>query len=310
MNKILVIVGPTSSGKSELAVKLAKLFNGEIISCDSRQIYKGMDLGTGKIAGAWSITLSRGREKVLYVYKNVIHHLIDFVNPKKQYSVSLFQKQAQKKIREIIKRGHLPILCGGTGHWIDAVVYNQQLPEVKPNLKLRSRLEKKSAYELYRQLQKLDSTRAKTIDRFNKRRLIRAIEIVVSTGKPVPKISNHKSEILNPLWLGINSPQDVLFARIKKRLKQRLKAGMIKEIQKLHRLGLPWKRLMDFGLEYRFGALYLQKKITYEEMAKQMFLANKHYAKRQMTWWKRNQDINWIKSPDQAAKQIKKFLLA
>jgi tRNA dimethylallyltransferase len=330
--KILVVVGPTSSGKSELAVRLAGRFNGEIISCDSRQIYKGMDIGTGKIQGKWLVDNQRGRAGCQhYVYKKIVHHLIDFVNPKKQYSAALFQDEAKKIIADVLKRGKLPILCGGTAHWIDAVVYNQQLPDVKPNLKLRKQLEKRSADELYKRLAKLDPRRAATIDRHNKRRLIRALEIVLTTGKPVPSNGaipslgsrqalrsaadegprlglrdSSASDALGlrmtpykTLWIGVRPAQAVLEDKIKKRLKQRLKAGMVNEVKRLRGQGLSWKKLESFGLEYKFVSLYLQKKLTNDEMFEQLFTAIKQYSKRQMTWWKKNKSIRWInKSAD------------
>ncbi len=335
MNKIFVIVGPTSSGKSELAVKFAKRFNGEIISCDSRQIYKGMDLGTGKVMGNWQpfpivrhpeptapgdefiklskvyTSLNHGSDfNKYFIYKNIPHHLIDVINPKRRYSAALFQRDAKKAIKDIFARGKLPILCGGTAHWIDAVVYNQMIPDVKPNLKLRMKLEKKSADNLYRRLKKLDPVRAKNIDKSNKRRLIRALEIVITTGKPVPTLStdHYSLPTYNALWLGINPPQKELFAKIKKRLKQRLSLGVVKEVLKLHRQGLSWKKLESFGLEYKFIALYLQKKITYDEMFEQLLLAIQHYSKRQMTWWKGNKNIKWIIKPADGQKLVKNFI--
>lgn len=297
--KILVIVGPTSSGKSELAIKLARSFNGEIISCDSRQIYKKMDLGTGKIEGKW--------KNEIFVYKNIPHHLIDFANPKKQFSAALFKNKAEKIINQILKRGHLPILCGGTGHWIDAVVYDQVLPDVKPNLKLRASLEKKSADELFQKLMKLDPARAKTIDKNNKRRLIRALEIILATGKPVPLLS-HKPQALSPLWIGINLPKEELYKKIERRLKQRLKLGLVKEVEKLHKDGLSWKKLEEFGLEYKFGALRLQNKVNDDEMFAELLKAIEHYSKRQMTWWKKNKSINWITTPKEAKNLLENFL--
>ncbi len=301
--KLVAIVGPTSSGKSELAVKLAKRFNGEIISADSRQVYRGMDLGTGKVAGKWRSRIFRGRKKRKYfVYKNIIHHLIDFRNPKRQYSAALFQRDAKKTITGILRRGKLPVLCGGTGHWIDAVVFNQNIPDVKPNPKLRARLEKKSAADLYQRLKKLDPRRAASIDRFNKRRLIRALEIIMATGQPVPPIFDFQFSIFNSLWLGLNQPQPILFAKIKKRLKQRLDQGMANEVRRLHNEGVSWKRLMDFGLEYKYVSLYLQKKLDKQEMFDRLFFAICHYAKRQITWWKRNADIHWVGSTDAAIK--------
>ncbi|MCL5008720.1 MAG: tRNA (adenosine(37)-N6)-dimethylallyltransferase MiaA [Patescibacteria group bacterium] len=304
-DKLLAIVGPTASGKSELAVSLAKKFNGEIISADSRQIYAGMDIGTGKVEGAWKKI--RGRK--IYVYKGIPHYCIDFLSPKKQFSAGLFQRQAQKAIDDILERGKLPILCGGTGHWIDAVVLGQKLPEVKPNPALRRKLEKLSPEKLFIRLQKLDPARAKNIDRFNKRRLIRALEIVMSTGQPVPAL-NSKPSPYECLWLGLLWPQEALYKRIDSRLTERLSQGMVKEISQLHKQGLSWKKLFDFGLEYRYVGQYLQKKLTHDEMIEQLGYAIKHYAKRQMTWWKRNRNIQWLKTPfKQADKLTKKFIL-
>ena len=323
-SKILVLVGPTSSGKSELAVKLAKRFNGEIISADSRQIYKGLNLGTGKIPGKWISVKTHGR--AFYRYKGVFHHCIDYVNPKKQFSAALFKKDAQKAISAVLKRGKLPILCGGTAHWIDAVVYNQKLPDVKPNKKLRAALEKKSAEELYKQLAKLDPARASTTDRFNKRRLIRALEIIEATKKPISPLKPQPSTLYPTLWLGIKTNQKDLYKKIEKRLKERFKQGIIKEVADLHNhplqsmervpranarggRGLSWKRLNSFGLEYRFVSLYLQKKITFDQMFTQLLFAIKHYSKRQLTWWKKNKEIKWINPQTKpASKLIYKFL--
>ena len=324
MNKLLVLVGPTSSGKSELAVSLAKKFNGEIISADSRQIYKGMDLGTGKVPGKWlknPMSLFYGRKRVtldsaqIFVYKKIPHHLIDFVNPKTRYSAALFQRDAKKIISDILQRGKLPILCGGTAQWVNAVVYNQQMPEVKPNLKLRKQLEKKSANALLHRLQKLDATRASNIDRHNKRRLIRALEIIITTGKPVTPLGVTLSEALaeskgayDAHWIGIKTSQPDLYKKIDNRLKQRLKAGMIKEVSGLQSKGLSWKKLESFGLEYKYISLYLQKKLTYDEMLTQLSYAIKHYSKRQLTWWKKNKEIKWITSKAQGCKLLANFL--
>lgn len=318
--KILAVVGPTASGKSELAVALAKKFRGEIISCDSRQIYKGMDLGTGKVPGRWIAARhpkraerAEGSLKKIFVYKSIPHHLIDFQNPAQQYSAARFQREAKKTIADILKRGRLPILCGGTMHWIDAIVFGQAIPAVKPDFQLRARLEKQSADALYKRLIKLDPTRAASIDKFNKRRLIRALEIVIISGKPVPILQsfNLQSSNYSPLWLGITRPQADLYKKIDVRLKQRLKAGMLKEVAILHKRGLSYKRLESFGLEYKFISLFLQKKISHEEMVKQLSYAIKHYSKRQMTWWKRNKDIIWIKpEAKKAIKLTKQFLLA
>src|SRR3989344_1677449 len=177
--KIIVILGQTASGKSELAVKLAKKINGEIISADSRQVYKGLNIGSGKIT-----------KKEM---RGIRHHLLDVTNPKRTFTVSQYQKLAKKAIQKILNKGKTPIICGGTGLYIDALIYDYYLPEVAPQLKLRKKLEKLSTEELFKKLQKLDFHRAKNIDKNNRRRLIRALEIVLITGKTVPKLKERES---------------------------------------------------------------------------------------------------------------------
>ena len=291
---LIAVVGPTASGKSELAVKLAKKYHGEVISADSRQVYRGMDIGSGKIEGKI--------QGFQYTYKSIPHYGIDIASPRSQYSVARFQKYADKVITEIIKRGKVPIICGGTGYWIDAVVYNQHLPAVKPNSQLRKKLEKLSTTELFAKLKKLDPTRAQNIDAKNPRRLIRALEIVLSTGKPVP-VSSMQTKY-DIIWLGITHDKEALEKRIDKRLGERLNLGMTKEIEKLRKGGLSWKRLEDFGLEYKYIALYLQSKLSHEQMVEQLSTAIKQYAKRQITWFKRNKNIHWIKNSKEASQII------
>lgn len=285
---VYAIVGPTASGKSEYAVRLAKKIGGEIISVDSRQIYRGMDIGTGKVPGKFQTT----RSKKIYLYKTIPHYGIDIASPKRQYSVAQFQSYAKKAIADILKRGKVPILCGGTMHWMDAVVYDQQLPEVKPNTALRKKLEKKSVTELFMMLKKHDPKRAKSIDPKNPRRLIRGLEIVMSTGKPVP--ITKQSSPYTVRWIGLKPKDEVLHKKIEKRLEARLKQGMIAETKKLHTSGVSWKRLESFGLEYKYCALFLQGKINKKELFEQTSSAIKKYSKRQMTWWKRNKNIQWI----------------
>jgi tRNA dimethylallyltransferase len=282
---IYAVVGPTASGKSEYAVTLAKKHNGEILSVDSRQIYTGMDIGSGKVKGK----LKAG----VYIYKGIPHYGIDITSPKRQYSAARFQVYAHRVIADILKRNKTPILCGGTAHWIDAVVFNQQFPDVKPNKKLRTTLEKKTTAQLYTQLKKLDPKRAESIEQHNPRRLIRALEIVLTTKQPVPELIQESPYTVK--WIGIKIGGKQLVENIQKRLAVRLKQGMLDEIKKLRRSGLSWKRLESFGLEYKYCALLLQKKVSHKEMVILLSKAIEHYAKRQMTWWKRNKDITWIK---------------
>lgn len=287
--KIIALVGPTASGKSEIAVKLAKQYNGEVLSVDSRQIYRGMNIGTGKVEGKWKLV---GRHKI-YTYKGVPHFGIDIASPKRQYSVTQFQKYSAKIIADILKRGKLPILCGGTAHWLDAVVYGQQFPEAKPDLALRKRLYKLSNAKLFKKLQKLDPERAEAIDAHNPRRLVRALEIIMATGKTIPKIAQQSP--YEVLWLGIKTNQEDLQKKIYRRLIQRAKNGMFHEIKTLHNSGISWQKLWNFGLEYRYGSLYLQGKMTKEEALEKLETEINRYSKRQLTWWKRNKDIYWLR---------------
>ncbi len=337
--KIVVILGPTASGKSDLAVKLAKKlalskiegFNGaEIISADSRQVYRGMDIGTGKIAGklkklslrakrsnpefcAKNLRLPRSLRSLaktsVFISEGIIHYLIDIVSPKTDYNVAKFKKAVDKIIPEILGRGKVPIICGGTGFWIKAIVDNIKFPKVKPNLKLRKRLAKLPVEKIFLMLQKLDPDRAKTIDKYNKVRLIRAIEVAKVLGK-VPSL-NQKSRIKNQKYLqiGIDIPKEELHKRIKKRLDKRFKQGMIKEVCNLHYQDkISWQRLDNFGLEYRWIARFLQGKITEQETKEKLYQDIKNYARRQMTWFRKDKRIKWLKNYQEIEREVKGFL--
>lgn len=304
--ELIAIVGPTASGKSELAVQIAKKINGEIISADSRQVYRGMDIGTGKVEGGWK----RIRDKELgirrvFVYKKIPHYCIDFVNPKQQYSVAQFKQCAEAAIHDIASRGKIPILCGGTGFWIDAVAYDMSLPEVAPDLKLRKKLAKKTAAELLAILKKIDPKRAKTIEQKNPRRLIRAIEIAKILGR-VPPLKKYSP--YDTVWLGIKKPREALRHLIATRLKKRLKQGMIREIKKLLANGVSHRRLQELGLEYKFVSLYLQGKLQKSHMTQLLQTAIEQYARRQEVWFKRNKKIRWIQNAADTARYVKRFL--
>lgn len=296
--KIIVILGQTATGKSDFAVDIAKKFNGEIISADSRQVYKEMDLGTGKIT-----------KKEM---RGIPHYMLDMVSPKnKTFSVSDYQKLASKKIKDILRDGKIPIICGGTGYYIDSIINGVSFPEVPPNKKLRDSLKSKSTDALFEYLKKIDKERSKTIDRNNRVRLIRAIEIVKALGK-VPKINNSKSPF-GVIKIGLKFPQEELKERIYVRLIKRIKKGMLKEMENLHKNGVSWKKMESFGLEYRYSAFYLQGKMSKEEMVEKLFSQIWHFAKRQNTWFKRDKEIIWInptKNTDlkRAEKEVSIFL--
>lgn len=314
-NKLILILGPTASGKTALSIKLAlRLSSGqtpstgsgqakkkfgingvEVISADSRQVYRGMDIGSGKIT-----------KKEM---RGIPHYLLDVASPKSRFSVGRYQRLGREAIKKIYQKNKLPFLVGGTGFYIQAIIDGIIVPKVKPDWRLRKKLEKKSATELFKILQKLDAKRAKSIDKKNPRRLIRAIEIVKKTKKPIPPLKK-RPFLGRILIIGVKKSKEELKKLIRKRLFKRLKAGMISEVKKLRNSGLSWKRLEEFGLEYRFVAQYLQKKIDYSEMIDLIQKESQNFAKRQMTWFKRDKRIHWIKTRGQAEKLIKSFLSA
>lgn len=301
--KIIVILGPTASGKSDCAVEIARRFNGEIVSADSRQVYRGLDIGSCKIT-----------KKEM---RGIPHHLLGVANPRQRFSVSEYQKLANRVIKDIVRRGKLPIICGGTGYYIQSIVENIVYPVVPPNETLRKKLSSKNTDELFVMLSELDSRRARAIDAKNKARLIRAIEIATTLGY-VPHL-----ETKRPSWdilqIGITFPLKILEERIKIRLEKRLRKGMIAEAKRLHQQGLSWKRMRALGLDYGALADFLTGIISREKMKSRIVLESVQYAKRQMTWFKRNKKIIWLTPQKQAvqprdllnlktAKAIERFL--
>lgn len=337
-HNLIAIIGPTASGKSDLAIALAKQYDGEVISADSRQVYRGMDIGTGKVTRDFtpshpeliegyqkfdrdsstrrfpariatrSVAGGSRNDKKMFYSEGIRHHLIDVASPKREYNIAHFLRDAKQAIADIERRGKLPIICGGTHFWIQALLEHQTLPEVKPNKTLRAKLETKSVEELFLMLEEKDPDRAETIDRKNKIRLVRALEICEAIGK-VPSIQmNQESRIKNQklLILALNPDKEILRERIRLRLEKRFSEGMIKEVERLHENGVSYKRLENFGLEYRFIARFLRKKISETEMKEKLFFEIWHYAKRQLSWlrrWeKQGAKIHWIKNQEEATR--------
>jgi len=277
--KLLVIFGPTGSGKSDLAVILSKKFKGEVISADSRQVYRHLDIGTGKIT-----------KKEM---KGIPHHLLSFVSPKRIFTVKEFREKALKIIEKIHQKNKLPILCGGSNFWIQVVADGLKFPEVKPDYKLREKLAKLSSQELYLILQKLDKKRAKTIEPKNKRRLIRAIEIIKKTKKSIPKIGFTKN--FDTLKIALFLEKEELEKRIEKRLNEWLKKGLLEEVKKLRKMKVSWRRIEDFGLEYKWLSLYLRGKINYQEMKEKSLRSIIKYSKKQLSWLRnKEKDVVWL----------------
>jgi len=284
--KLIVILGQTATGKSDLAVEIARKYNGEVISADSRQVYKGLDIGSGKIT-----------KKEM---KGIKHHMLDIISPnsKTLYSVGKFQKDVNKIIEDILNRNKVPILAGGTAFYIQSIVDGISIPEVKENEVLRQKLGKLSLEKLFAKLEKLDPERASQIDSKNKVRLIRALEIVDAIGKVPKQKTNQQYDVLQ---IGLKWPKEVLqkriYQRILSRLKPKLKSkhDMIDEVHNLHfKNKVSWKRLESFGLEYRYISQYLKKELSKEEMIEKLNTEIWHFAKRQNTWFKKDERIKWF----------------
>ena len=279
--KVLAIVGPTASGKTSLSIELAKQFNGEVISVDSRQVYRGMDLGTGKVTTK--------------EMQGIPHHLLDIADPTTVYTGADFKRDGEVVLSDIITRGKLPIIAGGTFFYLELLRGTMSVAPVPPDPELRAVLETKSTVELQRQLVAMDITHSAVIDTSNRRRLIRAIEIINTVGvlplvEPIPSPYDW-------LTIGIEVPADILAGRIHERILQRIDQGMIEEVATLHQEGVAWERLDSFGLEYRYIARYLQKTITKETMIEELSTKTRQFAKRQRTWLKRDKSIIWLPFP-------------
>lgn len=301
MNKIIIITGPTATGKSDLAVETALWcqenlgLECEIISADSRQVYTGLDIGSAKIT-----------ETEMH---GITHHMIDVADPCNEvFSVVDFQNMAREKMRSIFSRGNVPIVCGGTGLYIDALVYDIDYPAVLPDTKLRSELVLLSIEQLREKLRLLDPEKLQIIDQSNPVRLIRAIELA-STDEIIPDQSN--KQLLYPtLWIGLQLDRETMLQRITKRITARIPA-LFDEIKHLRSIGVSDERLDRFGLEYRYGLMYVLEKITENEFIQLLTNKTWQFSKRQMTWFKRNTEINWynpLTGKQKILKQVQDFL--
>ncbi len=300
MQKMITILGPTASGKTPLAAALALQIGGEIISADSRQVYRRMDIGTGKDLADYTITNNRepitnNREPIIVPY-----HLIDIVEPGTKYNLFQYQQDFYDAYRQIVERGNTPILCGGTGLYIEAVLKGYQLSPVPQNPELRQRLEGKSLEELTELLRTLKaqngSVMHNTTDVDSCQRAIRAIEIEeYNLHTPTPK---RELPPVDSLIIGVDIDREERRQKITRRLKQRLENGMVEEVRGLLDEGIPAEDLIYYGLEYKFVTEYITGQLSYEEMFKRLEIAIHQFAKRQMTWFRgmerRGFTIHWI----------------
>jgi tRNA dimethylallyltransferase len=296
--KLVVVLGPTASGKSGLGISLAQRFDGEIVSADSRQVYRGLDIGTAKITP---------EEQLL-----VPHYVLDVADPRQVYTVAQFQRDAIAAINDILEREHQPFLVGGSPHYIQAVVDNLDIPRIEPQPELRAQLENHPLPELLTQLEQLDPQSAATIDRNNPRRVIRALEVNLISGKPFSQQRNMAKPLYRSLLLGIEWPREVLYRRIDARVDERMRQGMVHEVQKLLDDGVNHERLEALGLEYRYISRLLRGEFRDEhEMVERLKYAIHDFTRRQLTWYRKDKRIVWIEGEDggRAKEIVRTFLL-
>lgn len=279
---LIIIVGPTASGKTSLSIKIAKEYQGEVISADSRQVYRDMNLGTGKVT----------EEEM----QDIPHHLLDIADPESVYNASDFVRDAKTAITDITARQRRPIIAGGTFFYIDSLLGRISLPQVPPNEELREALLALDTPALFARLEALDPTRANTIDKDNPHRLIRAIEIATALGHVPPATATDSP--YRPLTLGITIDKDTLHHNIHVRLLERLEAGMVAEVEALLAAGITHDRLESLGLEYRYISRFLRELMDYDTMVAELETKIRQFAKRQYTWLKRDTSIVWVDPRD------------
>ncbi|MBI5071572.1 tRNA (adenosine(37)-N6)-dimethylallyltransferase MiaA [Candidatus Falkowbacteria bacterium] len=310
--KLIVILGPTASGKTSLSLELAKKFKGEIVNADSRQIYKGMDIGTGKVVDK----------------KSVKHYLLDVIDPDEEFTLVDYKKKAVAAIRDILKRGKTPFLVGGTGLYIQAIVDNLEIPAVPPNKKLRAQFEKEikkpgALAKWYKKLLKIDPGAAFVVDKNNPRRIIRALEVCLATGRQFSKLREKGEPLFEVLQIGISIPRKKLYENIDRRVDQMMKDGLVTETKKLvKKFQVPSSKFQELpsmsGIGYKEMGEYLGEKLKVKsEKLRKKILENKiqeikwrthAYARRQMTWFRRDKRIKWIKNYKEAKNKIGKWL--
>jgi tRNA dimethylallyltransferase len=294
---VIVIAGPTASGKTALSIKLAKELNGEIISCDSMQIYKEMDIGTAKVT----------KEEA----EGIKHYLIDIVSPNERYTVSNFKKDSKNAIKEILNKGKTPIIVGGTGLYVDSLIYEIEYQDMEFDINYRNELMEKAETneglkELYEQAKTIDSKAMEKISSNDKKRIIRVLEIYKATGKTKTELeilSRQKEVEYNYKVFVVNMDREKLYNRIDKRVDIMIENGLVEEVEKIYNKYNEFPTAMQ-GLGYKEVVEYLQGKINKEEMIEKIKKESRHYAKRQLTWFRKDKNFIWLNSEDGIEKNI------
>lgn len=296
--KIIVVVGPTASGKTALGLELAKKFDGEIINADSRQVYTGMNIGTAKIA--------RGPGKE-YIAEGVRHHLIDVVQPDDEFTLAHYKKMAVVAIDDIIKRGKLPIIVGGTGLYVWSIIDNLDIPAVAPDTVLRAKLEKLNLPELIKLLKEADPLSAGNIDLKNPRRVLRALEVALSTDESFITKRKMLPPLYDVLQLGIIVERDELVKRVNDRVDRQIRDGLVDEVSGLSKK-YAWNLPAMSGIGYRQIGLFLKGEMSLADAVEMIKRDTRRYAKRQITWFKRDKRIHWVKNFNDAETELKSFI--
>jgi tRNA dimethylallyltransferase len=301
-NPIIIITGPTASGKTTISLDLAKKFKGEIICADSMTVYHGMDIGTDKPTLDKSTVNINGQ----YIVHGITHHLIDIVKPDEEFNVSDFQKRVRDIVADIHLRGDIPMLVGGSTMYIDAFAYGYEIPHSGPDHKLRETLDKRSNDDLFAQLITLDPDAEWTIDRHNKRRIIRALEVTIKTGVPFTHQKKKKALGENILYLAIDRDRPILYKDIENRVDKMMKQGFLAEVKRLFKKYDHNTAMQAAG--YKQLIQFLDGKMTITEAIEKTKQVHRNYAKRQLTWLRRNTDVVWVKNVKEAESKVSAFL--
>ncbi len=304
--RVLCIVGPTSSGKTLLGVRLAKAFNGEIINADARQVYQEFDIGTGKPIGG-KRECKRGRN--YFLYQDVPHYLMDFLPPDQLFTVAEWRKVAITAIRYIQRRKYLPIVVGGTGLYIQSLVDNYQIPEVPPQPAFREAMSTEPLEELARRLIHLDPEAEKVVDLKNPRRVLRALEVITFTGKPYTSLRKKAKPLVEPLLIAIKRSKEELRERIDQAVELYIEAGWLDEIRRVKKSGTAWDIPAMTSIGYRELGAYIRGETMLEEAIQKTKDATWQYAKRQLTWFNRDKRIHWVEDENAAEELVRKWLL-
>lgn len=297
---LVAVVGPTACGKSDWGIALAHAFGGEVISADSRQVYRGLDLGTGKVEGHF--------EGARLISEGIAHWLLDVADPRDVFTAAEYQMLAYDAVADIAGRGALPIVVGGTGLYVRAVLDGLVMPSVPPDPALRQALEGQDAAALRQRLLALDPDAGAAVDLNNPRRMVRAIEVATAAG-PVASARGTAAVPFRTLTLGVAIERPLLLQRLERRLRQRLQAGMLDEARRLLDEGLTHERMEDLGLEYRYMSRHLRGELSYEAMVDELNRAIARFARRQATWFRKHGPVRWVGTVEEAKAAVAEWVV-